>query len=391
MRVLIASTLNSSQPFGGFGRTLNLGMYLAQQFEVFHLGLDCSAVDYAPSISVGQRSLKAYKQALQRCIDEFNPDVIYAQETLASIAVLTSPHVALSKIPLIFDFHTLSAFEYWTQLPSTSNKLWQLRHISKTYLAQGTLIFSGHPIIAAGQATLDLIPKIYPFSRPQLHFVGNGVAEDLLKLSSSSYPDPFSALRPNKIVAVIAPKASDYEFPSNDMSVELTLQIAQQLEGQQPIHFVIIGRDADPAAQSVPTNVTFTGFLPTRADFLAHLAHIDIGLLPFSKLAVAGGARTKALDYFACQKLVISTSEGLRGLETFQPHALVTRDSAQDLASTVVAACSDTERYRPLVSTAYKLVQRKYSWLAMADQVADVIKKQTQTSAQVKVPQNSRT
>ena len=382
MRLLIASTLDSSQPFGPFTRPFYLGMYLAKQFEVCQLGLDCSAVDYAQAVSVGQRGLKPYKQALQRCINEFRPDLIYAQETLPSFAALTASHPAQGKISLAFDFHTLSAFEYWAQLPSASNKLWQLQHIAKTYLAQGTLVFSGHPIIAAGQTTLDLIPKIYPFSAPAVHFIGNGVTEDLMNLSKDSYLDPFALLRPHKIVAVIAPKASDYEFPSNDMSVEMTLEVARQLEGK-PIHFVIIGRDANRSDKAIPANVTFTGFLPTRAAFLAHLAHIDMGLLPFPKVAVAGGARNKALDYFACQKLVVSTPEGLRGLEAFQPHALVTQDSVADIANTIATACLASERYQPLTKTAYQLVQQKYSWLAMAEQVAAVLNSQPNASVRV--------
>ena len=384
MRLLIASTLDSRQPFGPFTRPFYLGMYLTRQFEVCQLGLDCSAVDYTKAVSIGQRGLKPYRKALQHCIEDFRPDIIYAQETLPSFAALTASNPAHRKIPLTFDFHTLSAFEYWTQFPSAPNKLWQLRHIAKTYLAQGSLIYSKHPIISAGQATVDLIPKIYPFSPSPLHSIGNGVTEDLIALSQASYPDPFISLRPHKIVAVIAPKASDYEFPSNDMSVEMTLEVAQQLEGKQPIHFVIIGRDSTSSAKTIPSNVTFTGFLPTRAAFLAHLAHIDIGLLPFPKVAVAGGARNKALDYFACKKLVISTSEGLRGLESFQPYALVTQDTAQDIADTITTACLNSDRYQPLTNAAHQLIQHNHSWMAMADQVATVLKRQVQRSASEK-------
>ncbi|MEO1299647.1 MAG: hypothetical protein AAFW75_28515, partial [Cyanobacteria bacterium J06636_16] len=82
MRLLIASTLDSKEPFGAFTRPYYLGKYLAEYFEVCQLGLDCSAIDYAEVVSVGKRDLGAYRQAIRSCIAAFQPEIIYAQETL---------------------------------------------------------------------------------------------------------------------------------------------------------------------------------------------------------------------------------------------------------------------------------------------------------------------
>jgi glycosyltransferase involved in cell wall biosynthesis len=376
MRILIASTLDSHQPFGPFTRPYYLGLYLAKRFKVHQVGLDCSVVHYAPSTSVRSRSLKAYIRTIRQTIADFSPDVIYAQETLPAIAAL----LATQRSPrpaLVFDFHTLSAFENWRQFSATSNKLQQIKQVCKTYLAQGSLIWSQRPIIAASQDTIDLIPQWYATMPSKIWSVGNGVTEDLMQISVKPDTDPYQPMRPSKIVAVIAPKASGYDFPSNEMSVAMTLQIAQELIHHPGIHFVIIGRDAD-RHQAVPPNVTFTGFLPSRTAFLNHLAHADIGLLPFPKAAVAGGARNKALDYFACKKLVVSTPEGLRGLEEFhhQRHLLITPDTPQDMAKALSDACTHFEHYRPLTQAAYNLVQQKYSWQAKADDVAEILEKQ---------------
>jgi glycosyltransferase involved in cell wall biosynthesis len=387
MRLLIASTLDSSQPFGPFTRPFYLGMYLAKQFEVHQIGLDCSAINYTTSTSVRSRSLNAYVQAIRQAIEDFSPDIVYAQETLPGIAAwLALTKLNKPKPALVFDFHTLSAFEYWKQFASASNKVQQLRQLVKTYVAQGALIASQRPIIAASRAIADLIPRWYPIAPVNLHSVGNGVAEDLLNSSHSatSSPDPFLALRPAKIVAVIAPKASDYPFPSNDMSVEMTLKIAEKLQHLPDIHFVVIGRDASTHQASIPPNVTFTGFLPSRDAFLTHLAHIDIGLLPFPEGAVAGGARNKTLDYFACRKLVVSTSEGLRGLEEFQHQRQVylTSYDVDDIAQTLQNICQHLENYQPIADSAYQLVWQNYSWGAMAEQVSDILKNQLIRSTQ---------
>ena len=378
IRLLIVSTLDSNEPFGAFTRPFYLGMYLSEHFEVCQLGLNCSAVDYAQSVSINNRSLRAYINAIQKCIAEFNPDIVYAQETLPGLAawlvfILKKPE----KCRLVFDFHTLSAFEYWTRLTSAPNRFNQFTQLLKTYIAQGTLINANKPIIAASRSIVDLIPQWYKTLPSNIYCVSNGVADDLLNISPSEQIDPYQQLRSTKIVAVIAPKT--FSFPTNDMSVSMTLQVAEYLESrQQDIHLVVIGRDKDELDRSLPSNITFTGFLPKRSDFLAHLVHADVGLLPFSKEAVAGGARNKALDYLACQKLVVSTPEGLRGLEEFRDrqHLLVSGYSIEEVANTVIDACTNLEKYQPLVEAAYKLIQDKYSWRAMAGKVAGILNKE---------------
>ena len=173
---------------------------------------------------------------------------------------------------------------------------------------------------------------------------------------------------------VTAPKT--FSFPTNDMSVSMTLQVAEYLESRQPdIHLVVIGRDEDGIERPLPSNITFTGFLPKRSDFLAHLVHSDIGLLPFSPEAVAGGARNKALDYLACQTLVVSTPEGLRGLEEFgdRQHLLISGYSVEEVGNAVIDACNNQDAYQTLKKAAYKLIQKEYSWSAIAKKVGDIL------------------
>jgi glycosyltransferase involved in cell wall biosynthesis len=381
MRLLITSTLDSNEPFGTFTRPFYLGKYLTQHFEVCQLGLNCSAIDYAPSVSVGSKNLRSYIQAIQTCMEDFEPDIIYAQQNLAGIASLISLVLKRQKkCSLVFDFHSVPAFEHWTLLPHVSNRAKQLAQFLKAYIAQGSLILANKSIIVAGESTTELITQWYRTKPHKIYCVGNGVTDDLLKIPNSStrFVDPYHKLRPAKIVLVIAPKV--FGFPSNDLSVSMTLQVARHLEAHSKnIHFVVIGRDGEGLDRTLPSNITFTGFLPKRSDFLAHLVHADVGLLPFSKEAVAGGARNKALDYLACQKLVVSTPEGLRGLEEFRDrqHLLVSGYSVEEVANTLIDACTNLENYQPLVEAAYKLTREKYSWSAMAEKVAGILNKET--------------
>ncbi|MEH1765322.1 glycosyltransferase family 4 protein [Nostoc sp.] len=374
-RLLIVSTLDSSQPFGAFTRPFYLGQYLVEYFDVFQLGLNCSSVDYAPSFSIESRGLKSYIQAIEKCIDEFCPDIVYAQETLPGLAALISLKLRKrSTSSLVLDFHTFSAYEYWMRLFSVANPLKELAQCIKTYIAQGILIFSGSPIIAAGGSIPKLISQWYGRIPQQIYCVGNGVTEDLLNTERFPDKDPYQAFRPAKIVVLIAPKT--FQFPTNDMSVSMAIEVAKSLENnQKKVHFIVIGRDSNDILEPIPSNISFLGFLPNREDFVAHLKYADIALLPFSKQAVAGGARNKALDYFATRKLVVSTPEGLRGLEEFRhlEHLLVAGYSSEEVASTVLDAVSNIDKYQSLVDTAYTLITEKYSWNAKAQNIAEIL------------------
>ena len=377
IRLLIVSTLDSNEPFGAFTRPFYLGMYLSRHFEVCQLGLNCSAVNYASSVSINNRSLRAYIKAIEKCIADFDPDIVYAQETLPGLAAwIVFMLKRKKKWRLVFDFHTLSAFEYGTRLTSAPNRFNQFTQLIKTYIAQGILINANHPIIAASRSIIDLIPQWYKTLPRQIYCVSNGVTDDLLNVSLIEHADPYKQIRPAKIVVVIAPKT--FSFPTNDMSVSMTLQVAKYLEShQQDIHLVIIGRDAEEIDRPLPANITFTGFLPKRSDFLAHLIHADVGLLPFSREAVAGGARNKALDYLACKTLVVSTPEGIRGLEEFRDrqHLLISGYTVEEVANTLVDACTNLENYQSFVKAAYQSIEAKYSWSAMAEKVAGILNK----------------
>lgn len=376
-RLLIVSTLDSSQPFGAFTRPFYLGQYLIKYFEICQIGLDCSAVNYAPFVSIGSRNLFSYIKTIKKSIEEFRPDIVYAQETLPGIASLIAlTTTKQKKCSLVFDFHTFSAYEYWSRLSSVVNPYKEFLQLVKTYIAQGVLIFSGNPIIAAGESTPELIGKWYGRKPDNIYCIGNGVAEDLLNEQCPDATDPYQEMRPAKIVVVVAPKT--FQFPSNDMSVSMAIEVAKHLEShEQKVHFVVIGRDKSDIEQPLPANIAFVGFLRERKDFVNYIKNADIGLLPFPKQAVAGGARNKALDYFASKKLVVSTPEGLRGLEEFrnQKHLIVTGYSTVEVADTILDAASNLDKYQPLIQTAYNLIKEKYSWLARAKTVAEILEK----------------
>lgn len=187
MRLLITSTLDSNEPFGSFTRPFYLGKYLTQHFEVCQLGLDCSAVNYAPSVSVGSRNLRSYIQAMQTCINDFNPDIIYAQQNLSGIASLVALTLQRQKkCSLVFDFHSVPAFEHWTLLPYVSSRTKQLAQFLKAYIAQGALILANKSIIVASESNTEIIAQWYRTKPHNIYCVSNGVADDVLEMTNTS-------------------------------------------------------------------------------------------------------------------------------------------------------------------------------------------------------------
>src|SRR3989304_8599912 len=86
MRVLIASKLNTRESYGGSNRALYLGRYLAEKATVFHVGVDCSGVDYAQSRSTGSLAVRAFVREIKKAIHDFDPDVVFSIESRANLA-----------------------------------------------------------------------------------------------------------------------------------------------------------------------------------------------------------------------------------------------------------------------------------------------------------------
>ena len=113
-----------------------------------------------------------------------------------------------------------------------------------------------------------------------------------------------------------------------------------------------------------PPSVIFTGHLTCRMLF-ALLKLAKLGLAPYPKGAITGGARNKILDYWCAGLPVVATREGVSGFTDIVEgvHYIHCEDDPEEFAETILKLLeSPTEGLRKVVSEAYKLIVSKYNW-----------------------------
>jgi glycosyltransferase involved in cell wall biosynthesis len=166
---------------------------------------------------------------------------------------------------------------------------------------------------------------------------------------------------------------------ANELAVKFTLQVAKrllELPDSSKIRIVIIGGGWQTEQVELFPNLIYLGHVK---DYMAYIDHADICLLPYPQVAVCGGARNKALDYFVREKIVLSTIEGMRGLTEFKPgeHAYYSTDDPVKFANDLLKIINNFDDYRYLGEKARRLVKTEYNWQKSAVKVLSTLKQIT--------------
>jgi sugar transferase (PEP-CTERM/EpsH1 system associated) len=88
-------------------------------------------------------------------------------------------------------------------------------------------------------------------------------------------------------------------------------------------------------------------------------------------LRVGGGTRLKVLDAMAMGKAMVSTTIGCEGIDVRDNEHLVKADSPRAFADATVALLKDRSRRLALSRSARALVERKYAWPVIGQQLLD--------------------
>jgi len=358
--------MDATHPYGAWTRPYYLGRALAQTNDVFQVGFDCSDVTYGPSISVHTKTIPAYIRAIRQAKAEFEPDIVYAHETFPGVAAWLSSKLKPDSDDshLVLDFHAASAHEYKTMFNHYDSRIRALLLFTKSYWPQRFIAVRGGPIITASQELKSLVSDWYHVSEKWIHVVPNGAPLEFLDQEmypSSPYPEGIRtalAVAPNNMMA-------------NVLSVRFILQVAEalvHLSTDSRLKLVVAGGGWQKDQIENYPNIVYLGFVD---DLLPYIDHADVCLLPFPRVAVCGGARNKALDYFARGKLVLSTVEGLRGLSCFKhsEQVLISSDDPMEFSRDLLTVANCRESYDHLGENACTLVRGKYTWQHSAAKV----------------------
>jgi glycosyltransferase involved in cell wall biosynthesis len=132
--------------------------------------------------------------------------------------------------------------------------------------------------------------------------------------------------------------------------------------------FVLGGRHGDAFdGRKLPTNVIFTGVLPTRAkDALLAAAHV--GLNP---VRLGSGTNLKIIEYLAAGIPVASSPFGVRGLDIVNGvHAVV----GDDIPTAVRAVLDDPAAADERARAGRALVEERYDWTGLGDRLWHVVR-----------------
>jgi glycosyltransferase involved in cell wall biosynthesis len=86
-------------------------------------------------------------------------------------------------------------------------------------------------------------------------------------------------------------------------------------------------------------------------------------------LRIGGGTRLKILDALAMGKPLISTSVGCEGLAVVSGEHLLIADSSDAFAREIVRLLRDPALGRRLAAAGRQLVERKYEWSVIAQEL----------------------
>jgi polysaccharide biosynthesis protein PslH len=126
--------------------------------------------------------------------------------------------------------------------------------------------------------------------------------------------------------------------------------------------FVVAGKNP-PAAllEKQQAGVTCLGFVEDVATFYGS---VDMVVAP---IRFGGGIKLKVLEAMACGKAVVTTSVGAEGIAGSNEDSLIIADNPEEFAGAVIILLADEVRRRNLGAHARQLIDRRFSWRRVID------------------------
>jgi glycosyltransferase involved in cell wall biosynthesis len=199
-----------------------------------------------------------------------------------------------------------------------------------------------------------------------IRVVPNGVDTSTVTAEAGAMPvPPQLEYRPPSIIFL-----GDLAYtPNEDGALYLLDEVLPAMDlGRGEAQVVLVGRRPTnrlKAAAAARENVEVTGEVDEVVPYLVH------GDVLAVTLRVGGGTRLKILEAMAAGLPIVTTSKGLEGIDAEHgTHVLIADDPAA-LAAAITEILTDPALGAGLVEQARELVDRCYSWNAIARLIAD--------------------
>jgi sugar transferase (PEP-CTERM/EpsH1 system associated) len=160
-------------------------------------------------------------------------------------------------------------------------------------------------------------------------------------------------------------------LPNEDAMMFFAREILPLVRRRVPgVSVLIVGRRPSPKIRALETSAPGLRVTGTVEDVRPYIRQGAVFIVP---LRVGGGTRLKIFEAMAMGKVVVSTSVGAEGLPVEHGKNILIVDSAQEFAESVAGLLQDSVRCRDLGRAGRQLVEREYSWDAVATRFEAVL------------------
>lgn len=231
--------------------------------------------------------------------------------------------------------------------------------LSKMESALRSLLNRGVAFTVVSEAERDYMLPLAPTSG-RIEIVPNGVDTTNLRPDESATPQPYS---------LIYTGAVTYNANYDAVAYFIREILPLVRERIPQAHLTVTGGtgSVDISDLAKQPGVTFSGYLPSVA------AAIQNSWALVTPLRVGGGTRLKILEAMALGTPVISTSKGVEGLDVTADENVLLADTPQAFADAVCRLFQDETLRTRLAASGRSLVETKYDWAIMGQQLADLI------------------
>ncbi len=222
---------------------------------------------------------------------------------------------------------------------------------------------------------VDLFRQKLGHPADNLHVVGNGVDLDAFRPRSDFYntdngTEPVGVDQRQLVVSAEAVPVElkllfsgvmDY-LPNENAMLWFVENVWDSLRRVRPdAELVIAGMNPSQAIEELAKidGITVTGFVD---DMLACYHDASIFIAPFQ---IARGVQNKVLQSFACGLPVVTTAVGAEGIECKSGVHYALASTPEQFVDQIVQLSDNPLRYREMAENAISLVNEKYTWAAM--------------------------
>lgn len=202
-------------------------------------------------------------------------------------------------------------------------------------------------------AEADLFRRLAPEVAHKVHAITNGIDLDYFTADPAGQPDPF----PPDSRRIVFTGAMDY-WPNVDAAIWFAETMLPAIRAVIPAAtFHVVG--GNPTAVVIRLadrpGVTVTGRVP---DIRPYLTHAGVVVAP---LRVARGIQNKVLEGMAMGKVVVTTAQGLEGLDAEPGRDLLVADTPRDFIDAVIRVLTDGA-LSPMGAAARQRAVAGYRW-----------------------------